>query len=593
MGSSVWTWLRERISVPPGGAHPYTQEAARSDLVAGLTVGVMLIPQSMAYAVIAGMPPIYGLYASLVPLALYPLFATSRHLAVGPTAIDMLILGTGLAALAQPGTDRYVMLAVIITALVGLLQIGMGLLKAGFIANLLSRPVVAGLTTAAAFIIAFSQLGNLLGIDLPRSQFVYVLAYQAWQHLSEVHLLSVGVGAASIAVLIGLPRWKPLVPEALVVAVVTTLASWYYDLGAAGVAIIGDIPSGLPAFDVPVPASDDFRPLLSTAGTLALVQFLNVITLGRTFAARHGYTIDANRELLGIGTANLFGSLFQSLPTSGSFSRSAVNDQAGARTPLANGAAAAVIGLTLLFLTPLFYHLPLPALAAIIIVSGIGLIDVTEVRALFRARRRDGSIALFTATCTLVVGIQEGIVLGVVASVVTLLYRISRPNMAELGHVPGTRLFRDRERFPEAARLQDIMVLRVDASFSFANADYFKDFILQKSEQEGRSVQVVVVDGTSINSLDTTAIRALKSTTEELEKQNIELHLSGLIGPVREVVRRSRLHEKIGENYFHLDPHDAVVSILEQWDREDNGDRVERYFASANPQNKPVTPAAS
>lgn len=592
MGSSVWTWLQEMVSVPHG-AGPYTRETARSDLVAGLTVGVMLIPQSMAYAVIAGMPPIYGLYASLVPLALYPLFATSRHLAVGPTAIDMLILGTGLAAMAQPGTDRYVVLAVIITALVGLMQIGMGLLKAGFIANLLSRPVVAGLTTAAAFIIACSQLGNLLGIDLPRSQFVYVLVHQAWQHLSEVHMLSIGVGAASIAVLIGLPRWKPVVPEALVVAIGATLASWYYNLDAVGVAIIGDIPSGLPGFDVPVPASDDLRPLLSTAGTLALVQFLNVITLGRTFAARHGYTIDANRELLGVGTANLFGSLFQSLPASGSFSRSAVNDQAGARTPLANVAAAAVIGLTLLFLTPLFYHLPLPALAAIIIVSGIGLIDVREVRALFRARRRDGSIALFTATCTLGVGIQEGIILGIVASIVTLLYRISRPNMVELGHVPGTRLFRDRDRFPEATRLQNIMVLRVDASFSFANADYFKDFILQKGEQEGRSVQVVVVDGTSINALDTTAIRALKSTTEELSKKNIELHLSGLIGPVREVVRRSRLHDKVGERCFHLDPHDAVVSILERWDREDDGDRVARYFASANPQNKPVTPAAS
>jgi SulP family sulfate permease len=392
---------------------------------------------------------------------------------------------------------------------------------------------------------------------------------------------------------VGLPRWKPLLPEALVVAVAATLASWYYGFADAGVAVIGSIPGGLPMPNATLPSVGDLRALLPAAGTLALVQFLNVITLGRTFAARHGYTIDANRELMGIGTANVVGSLFRSIPISGSFSRSAVNDRAGARTPLANVFAGCVIALTLLFLTPLFYHLPMPALAAIIIVSGVGLIDVDEVKALFRARRRDGSIALFTTACTLIVGIQEGIILGIAASMVAVLYRISRPNMAELGHVPGTRLFRDRERFPQAVRIQDVMVLRVDAAFSFANAEYFKDFILEKGEAEGRTVQVVVVDGTSINALDTTAIRALESTVEALEKKGIELHLSGLIGPVREVVRRSGLHDLIGENFFHMDPHDAVVSILQRWDQADGGDRVPRYFASTEPENRSATPAAS
>mgnify|MGYP006269363681 CR=1 FL=1 len=592
MWSSFQTWTQQMLPIA-GWLPGYTHEAARSDLVAGLTVGVMLIPQSMAYAVIAGMPPIYGLYASLLPLLIYPLFATSRHLAVGPTAIDMLILGAGLGAVAQAGTDQYLVLAVVLTAMVGLIQIGMGLMKFGFVANLLSRPVVAGLTTAAAFIIGFSQLGNLLGIDLPRSQFVYVLLEQAARRLGEVHLLSLGVGGGCIAILVGLPRWKPLLPEALVVAVAATLASWYYGFADAGVAVIGSIPGGLPMPNATLPSVGDLRALLPAAGTLALVQFLNVITLGRTFAARHGYTIDANRELMGIGTANVMGSLFRSIPISGSFSRSAVNDRAGARTPLANVFAGGVIALTLLFLTPLFYHLPMPALAAIIIVSGVGLIDVDEVKALFRARRRDGSIALFTTACTLIVGIQEGIILGIAASMVAVLYRISRPNMAELGHVPGTRLFRDRERFPQAVRIQDVMVLRVDAAFSFANAEYFKDFILEKGEAEGRTVKVVVVDGTSINALDTTAIRALKSTVEALEKKGIELHLSGLIGPVREVVRRSGLHDLIGENFFHMDPHDAVVSILRRWDQADGGDRVPRYFASTEPENRSATPAAS
>jgi SulP family sulfate permease len=270
-----------------------------------------------------------------------------------------------------------------------------------------------------------------------------------------------------------------------------------------------------------------------------------------------------------------------------------VNDQAGAKSPLANVFAAAVIVLTLLFLTPLFYYLPVPALAAIIIVSGLSLFDLHEFRSLFRARRRDGSIALFTAFCILFIGLQEGILLGIGASVIAVLFRISRPNVAELGHVPGTRRFRDLDRFEQAVRLKDIMVLRVDASFSFANAEYFKDFILEKSEREGRDVEVVVVDGSSINDLDTTAIEALFSVVESLEEMGIELHLTGLIGPVREVVRRSGLYGLLGEDHFHLDTHEAVVSVLERWDAQDDEDRVERYFATAKPKKKESTPAAS
>jgi SulP family sulfate permease len=287
------------------------------------------------------------------------------------------------------------------------------------------------------------------------------------------------------------------------------------------------------------------------------------------------------------------GAFFSSIPVSGSFSRSAVNDQTGAQTPLANWFTAGVIALTLLFLTPLFYYLPLPALAAIIIVAGIGLIDLRELQSLFKARRRDGYIALFTATCTLLIGIQEGILLGIGASVIAVLFRISRPNMAELGHVPGTRLFRDLDRFDQAMRLEGIMVLRVDASFSFANAEYFKDFLLEKSEREGRDIEVVIVDGSSINGLDTTAIEALFSVAESLTEEGVELHLTGLIGPVREVVRRSGLHALLGEDRFHLDPHAAVVSVLKRWDAENHTHRLSQYFDTTEMEQREATPAAS
>ncbi len=592
MWQRAWATVQNALFITEW-APDVTADVLRADAVAGLTVGVMLIPQSMAYAVIAGMPPIYGLYAGLVPLLVYPLFGSSRHLALGPVAIDMLIVGAGVGALAQAGTDRYVALALLLTAMVGLMQMTMGVMQLGFVANLLSRPVIAGLTSAAALIISASQLGNLIGVELGRSQYVHVLVWEALQNVGDTHLLTLGIAAVCVVLLVGLPRWAPLVPEALVVVVGATLASWFFELNQYGVEVIESIPDGLPAPELWTVNFSDLNTLLPTAVTLALVQFMNSVSLGRVFATRHGYTIDANRELVGVGAGNFFGSLFQSVPASGSFSRSAVNDQAGAKSPLANVVAAAVIGLTLLFLTPLFYYLPVPALAAIIVVAGIGLIDLKELRALFKTRRRDGSIALFTASAILFIGLQEGILLGIGASVIAVLFRISRPNVAELGHVPGTRLFRDMDRFEQSVRLKDIMVLRVDAAFSFANAEYFKDFILEKSEREGRTVEVVVVDGSSINDLDSTAIGALVSVVESLEEDGIELHLTGLIGPVREVVRRSGLHALLGENRFHLDPHEAVVRVLERWDAEDDGDRVERYFATTEPKKKKSTPAAS
>ena len=592
MWNQAWAWLRDTLPLLQW-LPDYTTEALRGDATAGLTVGVMLIPQGMAYAVIAGVPPIYGLYAGLVPLLVYPLIGSSRHLALGPVSIDMLIIAAGVGAIAQAGTERYVALAILLTAMVGLLQMAMGAMKLGFVANLLSRPVIAGLTTAASFIIAISQIGSLLGVELGRSQYIHVLLIEAAQNAGDTHLLTLGIGSASIVLLMALPRWLPRVPEALIVVVAGTLAGWGFGLREKGVSVVGSIPQGLPAPELWTLSFSDLNTLLPAAITLALVQFMKDISLDRIFAARHGYTIDANRELIGVGAGNFFGSLFQSIPASGSFSRSAVNEQSGAQTALANVFAAGVIALTLLFLTPLFYHLPTPVLAAIIIVSGFGLFDLRELRSLFKARRRDGYIALFTAGCTLFIGIQEGILLGIGTSVVAMLYRISRPNVAELGHVPGTRLFRDLDRFEQAARLRDIMVLRVDAAFSFANAEYFKDFILEKSEREGRPVKVVIVDGSSINGLDTTAIDALFSVTESLEEEGIELHLTGLIGPVREVVRRSGLHALLGENKFHLDPHQAVVSVLERWDAAEGTDRVTHYFNMADSEETEATPAAS
>lgn len=588
----MWRDLSERIRpvLPILRWLPqYEASDLRSDVMAGLTVGVMLIPQGMAYAVIAGLPPIYGLYAALAPPIVYAALGTSRQLSIGPLAIDMLIIAAGVGALAESGSERYIALAILLAAMAGLMQIAMGFIQFGFVADLLSRPVINGFTAAAALIIGFSQLGNLLGIALPESQYVHILIRDALEQIGEVHFASLALGLGGILIIVSLQRWKATFPSGLVVVVLGTVIAWSLDLEVEGVQVVGDVPQGLPLLEWPGLGASDLRDLLPTAITLALVQFMTIISLGRVFAKRHRYSIDANQELLAIGSANVVGSFFNSPPVSGSFSRSAVNDQAGARSPLANVITALLIGLTLLFLTPLLHYLPLPVLAAIIIVAATGLVDLSEVRTLFQIKRREGFIALFTFICTLIIGIQEGILFGVGASLFAVLYRLSRPNVAELGHIRGTREFRDRRRFPEAYPIAGVLVLRVDAAFSFANAEFFKGFILSKSQQEGSAFRAVIVDGSSINDLDSTAVDALFSIIDELDKRNIELHFTGLIGPVRDLMRRSDLRERLGEDHFHMNPHRAVMHVLRQRDKQDGGSRLARYLAATEAETEVPT----
>lgn len=592
MNDTLRQWIAN-TSILPKWTTEYSPSVAQGDVIAGITVGVMLIPQGMAHAIIAGLPPIYGLYAALVPLLIYPFFASSRHLAIGPSAVDMVIVAAGVGAIAQVGSDQYIALAILLTLMVGVIQLIMGVARLGFVASLLSRPVIAGLTFGAALIIGFSQFDQLLGVELPQTQYVYVLLYEAALHIGEVHLLSLGIGLGSVVLLVAMPSIKPEIPAALVVVVLGTLVGWFFGVEDMGVHVIGDIPVGLPAPAVPSLSLTDMQSLLSAAIALALVQFMKNVSLGRIFAARHNYTIDANRVLISAGMANIAGSFFRSPPVGGSFSRTAVNEQSGAETPVSNIISASIIALTLLFLTPLFYYLPMPVLAALIMVAGFSLIDIGELRELLQTSQRDGYIALFTAGCVLVVGIQEGILLGIVATVLAVLYRISRPNMVELGHVPGSRVFRDINRFEDTEKVDKVLVLRVDASFSFANADHFKDFILDKTRREEREIRAVVIDGTSINALDTTATDALWSVIETLEDRGIALFFAGLIGPVRRVVIRAGLFDELGEDRFHLDPHEAVKHILKKLDEEDEGARLSGYHDEVVETDTPKKPDAA
>ncbi len=569
-------WLRKTFRIAEWLPN-YDSNKFSGDLTAGLTTGIMFIPQGMAYAVIAGVPPIYGLYAGVIPLLIYPLLGTSKNLSIGPVAIDMLIVAAGVSLLAEPNTDRYITLTILLTMMAGGMQLLMGSMRLGSVLNIFSRPVIAGFTLAAPIIIAFSQVNNLFGIELSQSQYVFVLIEELTQEFDQIHWQTFTWGIIAIFIMAIVRYVKPIFPISVVILSISILLSWMVGAGQLGIQLVGDIPTGLPALSLPAINFNNMRELLPTALTLALVQFMSVASLGQTFAKRHNYIIDANHELVAIGASNFFGSFFKSIPVSGSFSRSAASEQANVQTPLANIITSVVIIATLLFLTPIFYFLPMPILAAIIIVSALNLIDIGEFKFLYRTKPSEGLIAIFTAACTLLIGIQEGILLGVVASMIHMLYKYSRPNVAELGIIPGTRLFKNLKRNPEAKPIDGLLILRVDASFSFVNADFFRDYIIEKSRERNKSTRYVIIDGSTINTLDTTAIEQIKTMVGTLKNWDIELYITGLKGPIRDVVDKSGLREFVGENHFYRDPHEAVSYILELIDEEDKSSRLSNY----------------
>jgi len=559
----------------------YNKQQLRGDLAAGLTTGIMLIPQGMAYAVIAGAPPIYGLYSGVIPLLIYPLFGTSRHISVGPVAIDMLIVAAAFEQLGPLNTVEFISVVILITLCTGLAQIVMGTMRLGFIFKFFSRPVISGFTLAAPIIIACSQIGNLTGIELPSSQFFYYIASQALLHIDQFHIPTFLVGSASILFLVILKYYKSRWPASVFVVIIGLITSATLNFEAHGIQLVGNIKAGLPLLQTPDLNFTIIRDLFPVILTLALVQFMNVASLGRAFAKRHDYLIDPNHELIAVGASNVTGSFFQSLPVSASFSRSAASEQAGGKSPLANVVTSLVIITTLIALTPYFYYLPMSVLAAVIIVSVFNLIDIKELIFLFKTKRSEGVVALFTASSTLFIGIQDGILLGVLASMIVIIFLMSRPNVAELGLMPGTRTFKNIERNDEAEVFDEIMILRVDAAFSFINAEYFRDYIIEKSEANNTKTHYVILDGSSINDLDVTAIDSLKNVAQTLREWNIDLYITGLKGPVWDVVRRSGLNSFLGEDHFCRSPHQAVQRVLEKMDKEDTGTRLQRYLTEA------------
>lgn len=536
----------------------YDRRHWRGDWTAGLTTAVMLVPQAMGYAVLAGLPPIYGLYSALVPIFLYALLGTSRQLAVGPVAMVSLLVASGVGQFAEAGTGSYIELAILLAGMVGALQLAMGLARVGFLVNFLSHSVIGGFTSAAALIIGLGQLKHLLGIALPRSGSVHVIIGQTMSQLSATHAPTVALAAASVSLLAGLKRWAPRWPRALVLVAATSTVTWALQLQTQGVAILGSVPAGLPDFALPQWNGNLMRDLLPTATTIALVGFMESIAVAKRYARDNRYVVDANQELIALGVANFVGSMFQAAPVTGGFARSAVNAQAGARSGVAGLVTALAVAMALLFLTPLFHYLPQAALAGIIVTAVTNLFAPRELRHLWKVKPSDAGMWVLTFGATLLLGIEEGIVMGVAASLGLLLFRTTRPHIAVLGRLPGTSVYRNIARHPDAQTTEGILLVRLDAQFYFGNISFLQEQLIALERALPGPLKHMVLDASGINQIDASAEAALRDIVLDYQRREIQFTLACVKGPVRDVLEASQWQTLIGSNAFALSVHDAV-----------------------------------
>ncbi len=530
----------------------YSRATLGNDLVAALVVTIMLIPQGMAYAMLAGLPPQAGLYGAMLPLLIYALFGTSRTLAVGPVAVVALMTAAAAGQIAAVGDAEFHLAALALAALSGGMLLVLGLLRLGFLANFLSHPVISGFITAAGILIAGSQLRHLLGAPIEGKTLVELIP-SLIANLGNVHMVTLILSALVLGFLfwsrkglapvlhrLGLSaRAAGLVAKgALFAAVaVSTVVVWGLGLDAAGVRTVGDIPRGLPGLSVPAFDLDLLTLMLVPAAMIAIVGYVESVSIAQTLAAKRREKIDPDRELVALGAANLGAAISNAMPVTGGLSRSIVNFDAGARTPAAGAFTAAGIALALVFLTPLFFYLPRATLAAIIIVAVASLLDFRALPRTWAYSRADGAAMGATIAVTLTIGVEQGLLAGVLLSLLLHLWRTSRPHVAVVGQVPGTEHFRNVKRH-EVVTAPEVVSIRIDESLYFPNARFLEDCVNdQAADLPG--LRHVVLMFTAVNEVDASALESLEAINARLKEAGVKLHLSEVKGPVMDRLSRS------------------------------------------------------
>jgi SulP family sulfate permease len=542
---SLGHWLR---FIPL--SESYRTASLRQEIIAGLTVAALVVPQGMAYALLAGLPPAMGLYASILPMIVYALAGSGRQTSVGPVTVDSLMLVLGLSTLATAGTSSFIALAILLTAMIGAIQLAMGALRLGFIVNFLSYPVLAGFTSAAAVITVLGQLKHVLGISEPQQAALYRTVADVVVHVGQSNPITIVIALGCVFVLWAVKRWAPTAPGALALVVVCTALAYILGLEARGVNVLGPVTGGWPQLSLPSLHWTEIRQVMPLALTMALVGFAQTISVGKSLGNKFGYDIDANRELTALGLANLTSSVSHGYAVSGSLARSALNAAAGARTQVAAIVAALCVGVTTLFFTPLFHYLPQATLAAILIVSSLRLIDTREIRYLFKVKITEGILLVFTFAATLALGIMPGLLLGIVASILLFITLNTRPNTAILGRLPNTNIFRNVQHFPEAQTIPGLVILRIDASLYFANTVFLKEKVHEICRQHAANLKALILDASAVNDLDSSADTALHQLSAEIRQKGIEFYIAGVKAPVRDVMKRSGLYAVLGSDHF-------------------------------------------
>jgi len=539
----------------------YKRSNLLKDLIGGFTVGIILVPQGMAYAMIAGLPPVYGLYTALVPVFMYMILGTSKQISVGPVAMDSLLVAAGLGALAIIGIENYIAMAIFLAFLVGSIQLVLGVFKMGFLVNFLSKPVISGFTSAAAIVIIFSQLKHLLGTAIEGSAKFHQLVFNAFQNIPNTNIYDFGIGFAGIITILLFKKWNPRIPSILIVVVCSILVVYFLRLENYGVHIVGSIPTGLPSFKVPEFNLDKALALWPMAITLALVGYLEAISIGKALEEKSGEeTIESNQELVALGLSNMVGSFFQSYIATASFSRSAINGAAGAKTNLSALFGILMVIGTLLFLTPIFYYLPNAALASIIMVSVFGLIDVTYAKQLWTKRKDEFVILFITFLVTLFVGIPEGILIGVLSSLLLMVYRTSNPHFAILGNINGTDYYKNVNRFAnEIINRDDLLIVRFDAQLYFGNSTFFKKQLLKEVKKKGLLLKAVILNAEAINYIDSTGAETLAKVIREIHQKNIQFYIAGATGPARDIIFNSGIIGELNKEYLFVRIKEAVA----------------------------------
>ncbi len=541
----------------------YNRITLAKDLIAAVIVTIMLIPQSLAYALLAGLPPEAGLYASIAPILLYAVFGTSKALAVGPVAVVSLMTAAALGNIVEQGTMGYAAAALSLAALSGLILLAMGIFRLGFVANFLSHPVISGFITASGLIIAASQIKHILGVDAQGHTLVALVA-SLIEHLPETNWKTAIIGITATVVLLGIRNGlKPALiglglgktfadiatkAGPVFVVVLTTLAVWLFDLQDQGVRIVGDVPQSLPPLTMPALASDLLSQLLLPAFLISIIGFVESISVAQTLAAKKRQRIDPDQELIGLGAANIGASLTGGFPVTGGFSRSVVNFDAGAETPAAGAFTAIGLAIAAVALTPLIYFLPQATLAATIIVAVLSLVDFSILRRSWAYSKADFSAVLATILVTLGIGVEAGVSAGVGLSILLHLYKSSRPHIAEVGLVPGTEHFRNILRH-KVKTDPSVLALRVDESLFFANARFLEDRIQTRVAGDAK-IKHVILQCTAINEIDLSALESLEAINTRLREMGVLLHLSEVKGPVMDRLQRSRFLDRLSGQVF-------------------------------------------